>query len=532
MGATRVSGNHPVETGQHPRDRRQLPKVSTSWQPGDLERAVRPRSARYGYRQMGDRSVTDGGSGAERPTAGEAPDAEHWRRRLSTLARRHQVPGAVLGVLQVTDASDPPRDHLVEVACGVLNTATGVSTTVDSLFQIGSVSKVWTATAVMQLVDEGALELDQPIIELLPELRLGDPEVARGVTMRHLLGHTSGIDGDIYTDTGRGDDCLTRYVALLAEAGQNHPLGATWSYCNSGYVLAGRVIENLTGRTWDAAMRERLFEPLGLKHTVTLPEEALLFRAAVGHLSEPDQDPRPCPVWMVPRSLSAAGGIVSTARDVLTFARLHLSGGLAANGTCVLSAQAVDTMQAEHITLPDQHSFGDSWGLGWDRRDWDGRRVLGHDGSTLGQAAFLRVLPGAAFAAVLLTNGGHAGDLYQDLFGEVFASAGIEMAHPLVPPPSPPELDPEPYLGRYERTSSRLEVLAGDAGLILRSTDTSPFAELQTNPVEELDLVPVREHLFTVRKPNTETWTPVTFYRLPDGMQYLHIAARAHPKVS
>ena len=73
---------------------------------------------------------------------------------------------------------------------------------------------------------------------MLPELRLADADVAQQVTMRHLLTHTSGIDGDVFTDTGRGDDCLEKYVAQLDEAAQNHPLGATWSYCNSGFSLA------------------------------------------------------------------------------------------------------------------------------------------------------------------------------------------------------------------------------------------------------------------------------------------------------
>ena len=109
-------------------------------------------------------------------------------------------------------------------------------------------TKVWTATVVMQLVDEGKLDLDAPIVDVLPELRLADADVAQQVTMRHLLTHTSGIDGDVFTDTGRGDDCLEKYVAQLDEAAQNHPLGATWSYCNSGFSLAGRVIEKLTGR--------------------------------------------------------------------------------------------------------------------------------------------------------------------------------------------------------------------------------------------------------------------------------------------
>ena len=241
-------------------------------------------------------------------------DAAHWQRRLTALAERHRVPGAALGILRVRPGRD---DELIEVACGVLNKDTGVEATTDSLFQIGSISKVWTATVAMQLADEGMLDLDAPVVEVLPELRLADPDVAKQVTMRHLLTHTSGIDGDVFTDTGRGDDCIEKYVAQLAEVGQNHPLGATWSYCNSGFSLAGRVIEKLTGGTWDKAIRDRIFIPLGLEHTVTLPEEALLHRAAVGHVSEGTEAPVRAPVWTLPRSMGPAGLICSTAADLL-----------------------------------------------------------------------------------------------------------------------------------------------------------------------------------------------------------------------
>lgn len=224
-------------------------------------------------------------------------DAAHWQRRLTTLAARHGVPGATLGILRLRPGSE---DELVEAATGVLNKNTGVEVTTDSLFQIGSMTKVWTATLALQLVDEGKLDLDAPIADVLPELALRNPDVAKQVTMWHLLTHTSGIDGDVFTDTGRGDDCLEKYVDLLAEVDQNHPLGATWSYCNSGFSLAYRVIEKLTGGTWDQALQERIYKPLGLAHTVTLPEEALLYRAAVGHTGEPGAEPTRAPVWGLP----------------------------------------------------------------------------------------------------------------------------------------------------------------------------------------------------------------------------------------
>src|SRR5690606_5703172 len=157
---------------------------------------------------------------------------------------------------------------------------------------------------------------------------------------RRLLTLSLGCEGDVFSDTGRGDDCLEKYVGLLAEVGENHPLGATWSYCNAGFSLLGRIIEQVTGKTWDDAMRELLFTPLGLTHTVTLPEEALLHSAAAGHVDAGEEQVL-APVWGLPRSLGPAGLIAARAEDVLAFARLHLAGGIGGGGERLLSAQTV-----------------------------------------------------------------------------------------------------------------------------------------------------------------------------------------------
>jgi CubicO group peptidase (beta-lactamase class C family) len=438
------------------------------------------------------------------------------------------VPGAALGILRIRPDRD---DELVEVACGVLNKDTGVPATTDSLFQIGSISKVWTATLALQLVDEGRLDLDAPVAEVLPELRLADPDVTKQVTMRHLLTHTSGIDGDVFTDTGRGDDCVEKYVAQLTDVAQNHPLGATWSYCNSGFTLAGRVIEKLTGGTWDAALAERIFAPLGLEHTVTLPEDALLYRVATGHVGAETDEITRAPVWGLPRSLGPAGLICSTAADVLAFARMHLTGGLAPDGTRVLSAASAAAMTEQQAELPDKFTLGDSWGLGWIRFGWNGRRLIGHDGNTIGQSAFLRVLPDEGLAVALLTNGGNTRDLYEDLYREIFAElGGVDMPLPLAPPAEPVAADVSEHLGRYERASMQLEVLASAAGPVLRSTLTGPLAELTPEPTTEYAMVAIEPDLFVVREPHAQTWTPVTFYQLRTGEKYLHFGVRATPK--
>jgi dipeptidyl aminopeptidase/acylaminoacyl peptidase/CubicO group peptidase (beta-lactamase class C family) len=466
-----------------------------------------------------------GGSRPGRPRI----DAAHWQRRLAVLAERHHVPGATLGILRTrTDG----EEELAEAAYGVLNKDTGVETTNDSVFQIGSISKVWTATVVMQLVDEGLLDLDAPVAEVLPELRLSDPDVAKRVTMRHLLTHTSGIDGDVFTDTGRGDDCLEKYVALLADVAQNHPLDATWSYCNAGFSLVGRVIEKLTGGTWDEAMRQRLFVPLGLERTVTLPEEALLHRAAVGHVTVGGAEPVRAPVWGLARSAGPAGLISATAADVLAFARMHLAGGVAADGTRILSESSATAMTEHQVELPDKHILGDSWGLGWFRLGWDGRRLFGHDGNTLGQAAYLRLFADEGLAVTLLTNGGNTHGLFEDLYREIFAElADIAIPPPLGPPATPVAVDVRPHVGTYERASVRMEVRDGDDGPRLRTTITGPLAELMAETTEDYAMVPIEENLYVVHEAEARAWIPVTFYTLPTGERYLHFGARATPKV-
>src|SRR5690606_11396293 len=359
--------------------------------------------------------------------------------------------------------------------------------------------------------------LDPPASAVSPGVRLANDALTAGITVRPLLTHTSGLDGDVFTDTGRGDDCLEKYVDLLAEVAQNHPLGATWSYCNAGFSLLGRIIEQVTGTTWDAAMRELLFTPLGLTHTVTLPEEAILHSAAVGHVDAGGEQIL-APVWALPRSLGPAGLITARAEDVLAFARMHLAGGVAGDGTRLLGEATVTDMQAFHAEVPAKHVLGDSWGLGWIRFDWNGARLYGHDGNTIGQAAFLRVHPESGVAVTLLTNGGHTRDLYGDLYREIFAElSGVRMQEPVEPPAEPLDVDITPFLGTYERASVRMEVLTGADGPILRTTLLGPLAELEPNPVDEYALTPISDGVFAVRDPGTQTWVTTTFYALSTG---------------
>jgi CubicO group peptidase (beta-lactamase class C family) len=447
--------------------------------------------------------------------------------RLAALIEEHEVPGAALGVLH--------DGEVTAVAAGVVNLRTGVEATPDTVFQIGSLTKTWTATVLMQLVDEGLVDVDASVRTYLPGFAVADPEVSNAVTLRHLLSHTSGIDGDHFEDFGRGDDCLERYVASCAALGQTHPFGATMSYCNTGFSILGRVIEVVTGKGWDEVMRERLFTPLGLTHTGTLPEDALLHRAAVGHLKpSPDASLEVAPAWMLPRSCGPMGLINSTVSEVLTFARLHLDVGKAADGTQVVSADGIAAMREPQVESPERHTLGTHWGLGVILFDWDGHLVYGHDGGTIGQSCRLRILPDAGVAICLLANGGDVQRVYQDLYSELAAEfAGIAMPRPLEAPAAPPDVDLDTLAGSYQRLSLRYDLAPQDGQLVGTVTVSGPLAALIPDPVSKLTMTPVDATTFLVYEEGSETPAPAVFYDFRDGVPtYLHSGARANPRVT
>ncbi|HWS31579.1 MAG TPA: serine hydrolase domain-containing protein [Actinoplanes sp.] len=233
--------------------------------------------------------------------------------RLDELLARHGVPGAQVAVL----AGGEIRDE----AAGVLSRATGVEVTTDAVFEVGSITKIWTATLVQRLADAGRLDLDRPIREHLPGFRLADPVATATMTARHLLTHTSGIDGNHFIDTGRNDDAIERFVATLAEAEHPLPPGTVLSYSNSGYAVLGRLVEVLYGRPFHDVLRDELIVPLGLRTAAVDTYQAILRRAAVGHVgSEPVTD------WAVSYYSAPSGShFAISARELLQFVRLHLT---------------------------------------------------------------------------------------------------------------------------------------------------------------------------------------------------------------
>ncbi|WP_407360250.1 serine hydrolase domain-containing protein [Microbacterium sp. LBN7] len=425
---------------------------------------------------------------------------------LPDLITADQVPAASVGILA--------DGEIVTAAAGILNRNTGVEADVDSLFQIGSITKTWTTTLIMQLVDEGLLDLDAPVRQTLPAFAIADEAAASTITTRQLLSHVAGFEGDSFLDTGVGDDCVEKYLAVIVDAPQLFAPGERFSYNNDAFVVLGRIIEVLRGKPFDHVLRERLADPLGLTHVATDASQAIRFRAALGHVDAEDGgEPVPSPVWSLVRSNAPAGAMLAmTPRDLLGFARLHLDEGLAPDGSRILSAASVRAMQERQVDVPELGLMGDAWGLGWEIFDWAGGPVIGHDGGTIGQTAFLRIVPGSGVAVAILTNGGASAALYQTLMTKILgAVAGVEVPPLPVPSEAPVDVDLDRILGTYSSSVSDSTVRLDDDGRIwLERTMKGVFAEFDPAP-EPTELVGWRGDSLIARVPELGMHVPHAF---------------------
>jgi CubicO group peptidase (beta-lactamase class C family) len=393
--------------------------------------------------------------------------------RLDALARIHHVPGAVLAVSQGGEA--------LEFATGVINCNSGVETTTDALFQIGSNTKLLTTTLVMQLVDSGEIDLDAPVRRYVASFELAQAGAADEITIRHLLTHTSGIQGDYFEDFGRGDDAVERYVESLKNVDLIHRPGQMWSYCNSGFVLAGHVVERLTGKPFHRALKERICEPLGLRHTTVLVEEMLAGRCAVGHIVGLDDVPVVPPVVVMGAAHVPAGSrTVATAAELVKFARVQLAAGGAPDGTRLVSTESALAMEHVHFERPPSSATRSAQGLGWMIADWGDTRLIGHGGGTIGQLSFLEAVPERDLVVVLLTNSTAGGRLWESLGAWLFETLA-DLHMPKVPKPAapPPDLPLVEYAGVYERLGMRFEIDVEDAELVMHIALEGPIAELQ-----------------------------------------------------
>ncbi|BCJ40784.1 serine hydrolase [Actinoplanes ianthinogenes] len=424
--------------------------------------------------------------------------------RVGELLAEYRIPSAVLGVHHDGETA--------EFAVGVTDVTTGSPATTGTVYQVGSMTKTWTALAFLRFADEGRVSLDEPVRTCLPGFRVADPEVTARVTPRHLLQHTSGIEEE-FGDPGEDDDVYERMVAGIAGAPQVHPLGHTHGYSAAlGYAILARIMEVLDGRRWDDILADRVLHPLGLTDTTSRPADVDPSRAAKGHLPGPIRTP----VDHLPRCYGPGGGISSTIGDVLTTARYLLDG-------------PVHRLGRSRVPVPDPYMFGPAWALGLIVCDWHGETVYASDGSTIGQNARLRLLPQRNLAIAMLTNGGPREPFYKEVFTEILARLGAPTIPALPGPDLTLDLNVADYVGVYRRPGISYEVTAAGGRLQLTEAVDPVRARLLGRPERIThDLLPISDTHFLV--PATDPQLDPQTVAIYDQGRYLHTNCRVHPR--
>jgi CubicO group peptidase (beta-lactamase class C family) len=391
-------------------------------------------------------------SGGARPLSAPQSDErfEGLARLVGEQMEAHRIPGVALGV--VKDGRTLARGF------GVTHVEDPRPITPETVFPIASISKTVAATALLRLVEAGRIELDAPVRRYLPDFRVRDDAASETVTLRHLLTHTPGWEGQLGT-AERGDATLAEFTASLAEIPQLAPPGAVWSYNNAAFGLAGRVLEVVVGDSVHDALRDLVFAPLGLVRAVSRAGDALTHRFAAGHRESGGETAVQRPFSFFANV--TAGGLAMSLDDLLRYARFHMGDADAGAGS-VLSLASIEQMRTAQVR---KAPTDDDVGLGWQLRRVGGVLTAAHGGTLGGHILHIQLVPERALAFVILTNHANGWRLIQEVeraalrtYEALVLAPNQRIAHrgfnedmtahatPLAEAP-----DPREYVGTYRR---------------------------------------------------------------------------------
>jgi CubicO group peptidase (beta-lactamase class C family) len=389
---------------------------------------------------------------------------------LATLAearmREHGVPGLALGVLS--------NGTVTVRGLGVTNLDDPLPVTAHTVFPIASISKTFASTAMLRLVEQGKVDLRAPVRTYLPEFRVRDENVSREVSVWHLLTHAGGWEGQV-SGPERGEDTLRNFVASITDLVQVAPPEAAWSYNNAGFSIAGRVIEAVTGTSINRAMRELVFQPLGLEHAGTTAGDFITHRFAAGHSTRGNTAALIRP--FSPATSVTAGGIGLCITDLMAYARFHLGDGTSRSER-VLRRESLEQLRTPQL---GKQSTDDEIGIGWHLRTMGGVRTASHGGTLSGHILLLEIVPERNFAIAILTNANSGWRVIQEVEREALkaylglsyapnqaiAHRGLVETLPWAEPlPSQPDL--AQYVGTYLRPSNSVVVRSKGGTLLVQ----------------------------------------------------------------
>jgi len=439
------------------------------------------------------------------------------RKIVSDMKRLH-VPGVSIGIWH--------KGREYTAGFGVTSVEQPLPVTADTLFQTGSISKTYTGTLMMMLVEQGKVDLDAPVRTYIKDFRVKDEDVSRKVTVRHLLTHMGGWVGDYFNDFGNGDDALEKMVRDIAKLPQVQPLGTIWSYNNTGFNVASRIIEVVTRKPYEQAVQEMLLDPLGLDMTFFYPSDILFtHRFVVGHHIKKKQV-RVSRPWAIGRAGNGVGGVVSTVRDLLKYARFHMSNGK----KNVIAGRSLKAMRAPQADAGARGMMGITWFI----RTTGNITAYAHGGATNGQQAYFFFIPDQDFACAILTNSDDGGIITAGVFSKVMelyfnTKAGL---------PKPMDVSKDTLVecvGRYQIGTECFDLKVRGHYLVYHHIPLGGFPTPETPPGPAMP--PMRFSFYEKDKviglDEPYKGALGEFFRDENGrLEFFRIGGRAHKKLS
>jgi len=318
--------------------------------------------------------------------AGDYSDVDSY---ITSAMRRYNIPGAALVVGQ---------DGQILFGQGYGEAGHGQPVTGDTPFYIGSQSKSFTAMAIMQLVEQGLVDLDAPVQTYIPWFQVADEQASQQITIRNLLQHTSGLSEAGYVENFPPDASLETIVRDLARARLSAPVGTEMHYFNPGYAMLGLVIETVSGQSYGEYLQEHIFQPLGMTHSFTDPAPAQAAGMAQGYAQ----------VFMAALPFEQtfyrydlpAGFIMSSANDMSRYLMALANGG-ELDGVRVLQPESV-----EQLFTPNT-AIGSDYGFGWYISQYYGQTQITHGGDSERFHTSVLILPENGLTVVMLFNENH-----------------------------------------------------------------------------------------------------------------------------
>src|SRR6266487_3458383 len=320
------------------------------------------------------------------------PDIASIDAYVSAQVQANHIPGVALGLVH--------NDQIVHLRGFGSADQSGRAVTPNTPFILASVSKSFTALAVMQLVESGKVKLDAPVQRYLPWFRVADPVASTRITVRHLLYQTSGLPSSACS-TDEVTMSLEQFVRSLGTTGLDRPVGSRYEYCSANYDVLGLIVQTVSGQSYGTYVQQHIFAPLQMHDSFASEQEARRDGLAQGYRWLFGV-PAPFDYYNV--SAVPAGFLVSSAEDMTHYLVAQMNRGRFGSAT-ILSPAGIATTHAPGVAITEGSGTGSSYAMGWNNGTLAGIPAIWHDGAEPNVSTRLLIEPQTHWGAILLLNG-------------------------------------------------------------------------------------------------------------------------------